>query len=238
MQKKFLTTARIAGLLYLVVAICGGFAQVVRTSLVESGNAAATAQNILDSEFLFRVGFSSDIIAFTAEIALAVVFYALFRPVSKTLAIVSAGFRLGQAVTLAGNMLNQFMALLLLNGDDYLGVFDPDQVDALVLLFMDAHEVGYFIGLVFFGLATFFLGYLVLKSGAFPAIFGVALMLLVPAGYILDSFTSFLIEDKDSIISVVLITPAAITEILFVLWLLVKGGSIEEPLGSPQAREV
>jgi hypothetical protein len=236
MQSKFLTTARIAGLLYLVVAVCGGFAKVVRTSVVESGDAAATAQNILDSEFLFRVGFSSDSIAFSAEIALAVVFYALFSPVNKTLAIVSAGFRLGQAVTLAANMLNQFMALLLLKGDDYLGVFAPDQVDALVLLFMDAHEVEYFIGLVFFGIATFFLGYLVLKSGAFPPIFGVALMLLVPAGYILDSFTSFLIEDKDDIISVVLIAPAAITEIVFVLWLLVKGGSIQEPLGSPQTQ--
>lgn len=238
MQGKFLSAARVAGILYLIVAVCGGFAQIVRTSVVESGDAAATAQNILDSEFLFRVGFSSDIIAFTAEIALAVVFYALFRPVNKTLAMVAAGFRLGQAVTLAANMLNQFMALLLLQGDEYLGVFAPDQVDALVLLSMNAHEVGYFVGLVFFGISTFFLGYLVLKSGAFPAIFGVLLMVLVPAGYVLDSFTSFLIEDKDDVISVVLITPAAITEIAFTLWLLVKGGSIQARLGSPQMQGV
>jgi hypothetical protein len=226
MQNRFLTTARVAGILYLIVAVCGGFAEIVRTSLVESGDAEATAANILDSEFLFRLSFSSDVIAFTTEIALAIVLYSLFKPVNETLALVAAAFRLAQAAAAGINLVSQFAALLLLNGSDYLGVFDRGQVDALVLLSLDAHEIGYLIALVFFGLSTFFLGYLVWKSGYFPAVLGILLMILVPIGYVLDSFTTFLIEDKDEIISVVLVTPAAITELVFVAWLLVKGGSI------------
>lgn len=48
--------ARIAGSFYLVLAVLGGFAElVVRESIVEPGSAAATAGNIRDSATLFRV---------------------------------------------------------------------------------------------------------------------------------------------------------------------------------------
>jgi hypothetical protein len=229
---RFLTTARFAGLLYLIVAICGGFAQIVRTSLVESGDAAATAENILDSEWLFRLGFASDTVTFTADVALAVVFYALFRPVNHTLALTQAFFRLAQAAALGINLLNQFIALLLLSGEDYLDAFDPGQVDALALLFLDAHSYGYLIGLVFFAFATLALGYLVYRSESFPRFLGVLLMVVVPLGYLLDSYSSFLIEDKADAISIVLIAPAAIVELFFVGWLLVKGGDVPEPAPS------
>jgi hypothetical protein len=233
MSGRILTTARLAGLLYLIVAVCGGFAQIVRLSVIEAGDASATAQNILDAEWLFRLGFASDTVTFAADVALAVVFYLLFKPVNHTLALMQAFFRLAQAAALGINMLNQFFALLLLSGDDYLSSFDPGQVDSLALLFLEAHAYGYLIGLVFFGLATLVLGYLVLKSGAFPRLFGLLLMTVVPAGYLLDSYTSFLIDDKADVISVVLIAPAAIVEVSFVAWLLIRGGEVSaEPIAA------
>lgn len=225
MSDRFFTTARIGGLLYLTVIICAGFAQIVRVSLVESGDATATANNVRDAEWLFRAGFVSDTVAFAADAALALVFYALLRPVNETLALLAAFFRLAQAAVLGINMLNQFAVLLLLSGDEYLDAFDAGQLDALTMLALEAHSYGYLIGLVFFALASFFLGYLVYRSGFLPKILGVLLMTLVALGYLLDSLTSFLGADQEAL-SFVLITPAAIVEIAFCVWLLVRGGAV------------
>ena len=74
------------------------------------------------------------------------------------------------------NMLNQFAALLLLSGADYLIVFTADQLQAFVTLFRDLHEVGFMIAYIFWGLWLFPLGYLVFKSGFLPRILGILLM--------------------------------------------------------------
>lgn len=218
--------ARIAGLLYLIVAISGGFAQIVRTSVVDSGDAASTAENVLAAEGLFRLGFTSDVLAFSTEVALGLVMFALFRSVSMPLALLAAFFRLAQAAVLGINMLNQFIVLLLLSGQGYLAVFDRGQLDALVLLFLEAHSYGYFIGLVFFGLHNIVLGYLVIQSNLFPRILGLLLMLVVSSGYLIDSFGNFLVNDYPGILSVVAITPAALVEFVFIFWLLLKGTSV------------
>ena len=50
------TTARMAGFLYLVLAVLSAFGLVyVPSLLIVSGDAAATARNIVASESLFRV---------------------------------------------------------------------------------------------------------------------------------------------------------------------------------------
>jgi hypothetical protein len=214
---------RIAGLLYLIVAISGGFAQIVRLNVIETDDAAATAANVLDGEWLFRLGFSSDVVAFSTEVVLGLVVYALFRPINAPLALLAAFLRLAQAAVLGINMLNQFVVLLLLDGGEYLGVFDPAQLDALVLLFLEAHAVGYFIGLVFFGLHNIVLGYLVLKSGYLPRVLGIVLMVIVSTGYLADSFGNFLFSGYPSSLSVVFITPAALAEFAVIFWLLAKG---------------
>lgn len=218
--------ARIFGVLYLIVALGGGFAEVVRSSLVKNGDPAATAQNILDSEFLFRVGFSTDLVAFSAEVALALVIYVFFKQVNEGIALLAGFFRLAQAVVLGLNMLNQFVALLILTSTEQLASFTDAQREALALLYMDAHNYGYLIGLIFFGLSSFALGYLVLRTDYFPRVFGVLLMSFVAFGYILDSFTSFLIADKPEVISIVLIAPAALSEVAFILWLVIKGAKL------------
>ncbi len=217
------TLARIAGVIYLIVAITGSFAQIVRTQMMVAGDATATAENVLKAEGLFRLGFSSDLVAFSAEVVLAVVVFTIFRPVSAPLAMLAALFRLGQAAVLAINMLMQFFVILLLNGDRSLAAFEPAQVNALAQLFLEAHSYGYFIGLVFFGLHNIVLGYLVITSGFFPKVLGYFLMLVVSGGYLIDSFGNFLFADYPGIMSAIVITPAALVEFAFIVWLIVKG---------------
>ncbi|BBL79796.1 hypothetical protein RxyAA322_16500 [Rubrobacter xylanophilus] len=92
------------------------------------------------------------------------------------------------------NLLNQLTALMLLSGADYLAVFDANQLQALALLFLGAFEYGYDIALVFFGLHLLVLGYLVYRSGCFPRVLGV-LLVVTSLSYLSDSFSGFLFPD-------------------------------------------
>ena len=223
--------AKIAGFLYLVIIIAGIFAEFfVRSSLIVAGDATATANNIAASEGLFRAGIAADMVMIMCDVAVALLFYVLFKPVSKSLALLAAFFRLAQAAVLGINLLNLFFVLQLLGGAGYLAVFGLDQLQAFVLLFLGAHSIGYSIGLVFFGVHCLILGYLVFKSGYFPRILGVLLM-FASLGYLIDSFANFLLlnyEAYETIFSLVVFVPAFIAELSFCLWLIFKGAKIPE----------
>jgi hypothetical protein len=94
-------TARVAGVLYFIIIIAGIFAEFgVRSSLIVSGDAAATASTILAAEGLFRSGMAADLVMILADVALALLFYVLLKPVSQALALLAAFFRLAQAAVL------------------------------------------------------------------------------------------------------------------------------------------
>jgi hypothetical protein len=214
--------ARVAGLLYLIIIVSGIFSEVyVRSSLIVTGDAAATATKILASEWLFRIGFASDAIMLLSDVAIAVLFYVLLKPVNHTLALMAAAFRLTQAAILGLNLLNYYAALLLLNGTGYANAFEADQLHALMMLFLDMHSHGYDLGLLFFGLSSLILGYLVAKSDYFPGILGYGLMAAALV-YLTGSLTLFLFPDYLSFITPIYIVPL-VAEVSFCLWLLVKG---------------
>jgi hypothetical protein len=119
--------------------------------------------------------------------------------------------------------LTHFAALQLLSGADYLTVFTTEQLQALALLFLDLHAYGLLIAGIFWGLWLFPLGYLVFKSGILPRILGV-LLIIGCFGYLIDSFGSFLLPGYN--LGIGLFTGLA--EILFVLWLLIKGVNVEQ----------
>ena len=225
-----LQVARIAGVLYLTIIISGIFAEFfVRQSLVVSGDAATTVENITASAGLFRMGIAGDLIMIMSDVALALIFYILLKPVSNTLALLAAFFRLAQATTLGINLLNLFFVLQLLSGADYLTALDPEQMQALVLLFLNAHSTGYAIGLVFFGFSILILGYLIFRSGYIPRILGI-LLVLASFGYLVDSFAYVLLPhyaDYAAIFTMVVFTPAFIAELSLALWLLLKGVNVQ-----------
>ncbi len=218
--------ARLAGLLYLVVAIAAPFSFFyMRSRLIVPGDAAATASNILASEGLFRMAIASDAIVFLSEIVLVALLYALLKPVSKTLALATVFARLAMAVMQAVNLLNYLVVLMLLSGADYLAVFTPDQLQALALVFLTAYEDVALIWGTFFGLQFIGLGYLVYKSGYFPKVLGV-LLLCSAVGYLTDSFGNFLAPQYDAIYALLVIVMAIAGELVFTLWLLIRGVNV------------
>ncbi|MBA7524356.1 hypothetical protein ES705_16493 [subsurface metagenome] len=219
--------ARIAGLLYLIVIVSGVFAQLVRQSLIVPGDAAATAHNILASESLFRLGFVSDLIQSTCWLLLPFALYVLLKPVNKNFASIMVLFVLAGVAMQCINMLNQFAALLLLRGADYLKVFQADQLHALTMFFLNMHKYGYSSAGIFHGLWLLPLGYLVFKSNYFPRIFGV-LLIIACFGFLVDFFTFFLFPSYAAIISPIVFAPAAIAKFSFCGWLLIKGVKIPD----------
>jgi len=146
-------TARTAGVLYLILAVCGGFAEFfVRQSLIVGGDAAATASNILGAQPLFRLGIFAEFIGQVAFVLLVLALYRILEPVGRNLAQVMVAFVLVAVTITALNMLNQFAALHVLTGGPYLTVFDAGQQQALAMTFLDLHHAGYLIAQVFFGL--------------------------------------------------------------------------------------
>jgi hypothetical protein len=217
------TYARAAGVLFLVLLVLGPFSILfVPSQIVEAGDAAATAANVADSENLLRLAIVSDTVIFLAEIAMAVVLYLLFRPVSRTVAAIASLARFGQAVVMAVNVLVYFVILLLLSGASYLTVVEQNQRDALALMFFDVHDYGVYVGQAFFGFSLLLLGYLIHRSGYVPRVLGL-LMVVAGAGYLADSIGNFLYPDAEEALSALVGVTSVVGELPFFLWLLVKG---------------
>ncbi len=217
-------TARIAGFLYLIMAPLGIFSWLyVSSNLIVPGDLAATVSNISANELLFRLSSVSALIVQVVNIFVVLVLYKLLKPVNKNHAMLMVIFILVAVPIAMLNELNQFAVLLLLSGADYLTVFTTDQLHALVPLFRDLYEHGVKIASIFFGLWLFPMGYLVFKSGYIPRILGVLLMIGC-FGYLVDSVIFFIFPNFDTTIS----QYTFYGEILFPLWLLIKGVNVKE----------
>jgi hypothetical protein len=215
--------ARICGLLYLYIIAAGTFAELfVRSRLVVSADAAATARNILADESLFRLGFSAELLHLACDVAVAMILYALLRPVDRNVALLAAFMRLACDVILAISSLSHFAALRLLGDADYLQTFRPDQLHTLALLAMKLHGDGYAISLVFFGFACLALGYLIFRSSYLPRTLGV-LLAIAGAGYLINSFAHFLNPALAARLFDAVFIPIFVAELSLALWLLVKG---------------
>ncbi len=219
-------TARIAAILTLLIVVLAPFSMLyIPTTLIVPGDAAATANNIMASQGLFRAGMVSDSIVFLIEIVLTVLLYVLVKPVNKTLSLAAAFSRLAMTVIQGINLLNHFIVLLLLSGAGYLTVFAPDQSQALVLLFLNTHESVTLIWGLFFGLHLLVFGYLVYKSGYLPKFLGIILLVVALCYFIQDFGTMLLPQYKALFTS---IGSLAFLEIVFPIWLLIKGVNAEK----------
>lgn len=218
-------TIRILGVLYLLLIVFGIFGQVVRSTLIVPTDAAATARNLMGSELLVRFGFVSDLLMTTCYFLWGLALYFVLKPVNKSVALLMAVINFVGAPIMALNMLNQFAALQLLGGAEYLKAIPANQLQTLALFFLNLQNYGYLVAAISFGLYLLPLGYLVLKSGYFPKVFGVLYMGLGVLT-LLDFFTQFLFPRFGNI-SEMLLYPAALVEFGFCAWLLIKGANLE-----------
>jgi hypothetical protein len=217
-----------AGFLYFIYIVTTIFADVFgRSKLIVFGDAAATANNIMASEWLFRLSFVGDLLSIVFFLLAAWALYVLLKPVNKDLALLFLLLNLGGVAVYSINLLNQFAALLLLSGADYLKVFQADQLQALAMFFLNLRENGYWISQIFFGAWLFPLGYLVFKSGFLPRILGIVMMIHC-VGWLMTSLQFFLFPGFDAI-TYATYPLGFISEFGLTLWLLIMGAKDQKP---------
>jgi hypothetical protein len=213
--------ARIAGVLYLVVAVCGGFSELyVRSSVEVSGNAAATADKIAANETLFRVGALTDLVQIACFLVLGLVLYGLLEHVHAKAAVAMLVFVAVGVAVMTANMVNHFGALqAATNGDA-----------AQAALFLDLHGYGYIADGVFLGLWLLPFGFLLVRSGAAPRALGV-LAMVGAFGYVADTVANTLIATGGESVAPVVLIPSVVAELSLVVWLLVKGLDVPSRAG-------
>src|SRR6266581_5945423 len=154
--------ARTAGFVYLAMILVAPFSMLyVPGKLIVRDNAAATAENILAHETMFRLSIYGDLIGHIIFICLAIALYRLLSGVNKTWAGLMVAFVLVSATVGFFNTLNNIAAQILFRSADFLAVFDKPQRDALGMLFVRLHTQGIFIDEMFWGLWLFPFGLLV-----------------------------------------------------------------------------
>ena len=217
-------TARIAGLLYLIVVLSGIFhLMYVPSKLIEAGNPSITISNIIASETLFRLGILGGLLCYTSFLLLPLALYKLLSPINKTHAVLMVTLAVVSVPISLVNMLNKFAVLTLVSKANYLSVFEAEKLQAQILLHLDYYRNGNQIASIFWGLWLFPFGYLVFKSGFLPKILGIFLMAGC-FGYIIDFMGSFLFSKYDETgISTLLTMPGSLGEIGICLWLLIIG---------------
>jgi len=216
------TYARIAGVLFLISIVAGGFGELyVPTVLIVSGDATATANNVIASDFFFRMGFASYLVEAICDIALTLILYVLLRPVGRELALLTAFFRLVGTAIFAASELFYFAPAFILGGADYLKSFSPDQLNTLAYVSLRMYVYGGGLFFAFGGVGSILLGYLIFRSGYLPKILG-ALMALGGLGFVIRSFALALVPASASL-GVILLLPTGLAMLSLTGWLLVRG---------------
>lgn len=221
-------TARGAGILYIIMdvfMIFGGM--YVDPKIYVPGDTVTTVSNILASEWLFRLGFVSNLVGLILQLFLVHVLYELFKSVDKGQSRLMVIFVVAGVSVAFLNTLNQYAPILLLSGAGHLSVFNPAQLQTLAMVFFDIYEHGIMLAEIFWGLWLIPLGILVYKSRFVPKALGV-LLIIGCFGHLLSFLSTFLFPDY-----IAILTPIAemvmVGELPIFLWLLIKGVKDQQP---------
>jgi hypothetical protein len=220
-----MTKARIAGFFWLLTIILGMAAFLIGGRLIVPGDAAATAANITANATLYRFSFAANLVATVCYLTVTVYIYLLLRPVNRSIAL------LGAFVSLTGCAIGGMTGLLylapatILEGTQYLGVFSPDQLQALALAFATLSLQGNDIGMVFFACHVLSIGYLIRRSTFLPRFLG-TLLIVTGVCYLASSFANFFsLPFKGYLLPFVAIG-GLLGEGTLTGWLLVKGVNV------------
>jgi uncharacterized protein DUF4386 len=219
--------ARIGGLLYLIIIVTGLFGEAfVRDKLIVSGDAAATARNILASESLWRFHIAAELFLLICAIALLMILYVLLRPVSRELTLLAVFFNLVSIGLEAATTMYLIVALFPLGNAGYLKAFSSEQLYALTNLALKSHGHGFSVSLLFFGCFCVVIGRVIFRSGFLPKAIGV-LMQIAGLCYLTDSFALILAPAFANRLFPAILLPAFVGEASLCLWLLLKGVNVQ-----------
>jgi hypothetical protein len=224
------TLARIAGLLYLVLAVLGTWAQLyVREKVHVRGDATATVAAISGHETLFRLGLAADILMATVFVLLGLALHRLLHHVHEGAATALLVFVAVGAGSILLNLTFHVGALLAATDPAYTAI--PGGADTLALLMLDLHGIGYTLSGVFFGLWLLPMGYLAWRSPLFPRWLG-ALLVVGSAAWVADPTIAYALPEAPALLRAVVSAPTWLAEFGLMLYLLVVGVRSRPPVAA------
>lgn len=215
-----IAVARVVGTLYAIVTLTALFAEMgVRGRLLALSDPDRTLANITTHETRYRLGAGADLTAFLCDVAIAALLFRLLRPVSRSLSLMGAFFRLAHASIAGLNTLNFVAPLILLGGGVAVTSSNGRQLGDQVVASLRLHGVGYNIALLFFGAHCVVCGYLIVRSTFLPKSLG-ALLALAGLCYLINSYSAIVAPEFKRAIYPYILIPAGIGEWSLMLWLL------------------
>lgn len=230
------TQGRLAGLLWFLTTLTGGFGMFyIRSKIIVPGDASATAAHITASEFLFRVAIVNILFSQVFFFFFGLTLFQLFKDVNRrtaTVLLTSLMMTVGIAVV---NVLNLFGALVVVSQPDYLKVFNLEQLNALATFFLRMNgSFGQGLLEIFWTPFYFSFGLLIIKSRFLPKILGI-LLVIMSAGYAINIFTKFLIPGfYPALFTQLAMSLGALAGLPTMLWLLILGAK-DQPLDGQSA---
>jgi hypothetical protein len=222
-------TARVAGVLYLLIVITGLFnLMYVPSRTIVPGNAAETAGKILAQESLYRIDIVVGLISTVLFMFLALVLYQLFKETDHGQAALMLILVLVQIPQSFVSELLQIGALELLRGVGFLGALDTPQREIMAMFLLHLNSKGTALSELFWGLWLFPLALLVFRSGFLPRFLSIWLTVNGVA-YVAMSATGLLMPAHAQLVDKIAF-PALLGELTFALWLLL-GGARPRPVG-------
>ena len=222
-------TARLAGLLWFLSAVTGGFSLLyVRSKVIVVGDAAATAGNIVASEFLFRAAIISNLFSQVFLFFFGLTMYHLFKKVNKALATVFLTSIMMTVAIAVVNTFNSFGALVVLSQADYLKAFTAEQINAMAMIFLRlSNSFGQGLLEIFWVPYYFSFGLLIIRSRFLPKIFGIMLM-IASVGFAVNILDKFLIPQfYPAAFTRLAMTLSALSVLPTMFWLLIKGAKVQ-----------
>ena len=214
--------ARVAGVLFLLSMVAGGFGEAyIPSKLIVSGDAAATVANLKNFDFLYRLGFAAFLVESLCDITLALILYALLKPVSRELSLLAAFFGVMASATFAFAEIFYFAPVVIMRAG-YLQTFSPDQLNGLVLLSLKFFGYAGMITTAYYGCGWLVRSYLMFRSGYLPKFLGV-LMAIGGVGFVVRNFLLILAPAYATDLLLMLMFPGGL---ILAVWLLIKGVNV------------
>ncbi|MEK5182630.1 DUF4386 domain-containing protein [Paenibacillus odorifer] len=222
-------SALTAGISLIIMTIASFFSYgFVHGTLVVQGDASATFINIVSSNNLFKGEILGWIIIMIADILVAWAFYVFLETVNQNLSLLGAWLRLTYSAILAISILTLIFVLLLTGNTNGFSTLTIEQTQAFMMLFLDAFQFIWSMGLVVFGGHLLIVGYVALKSDVIPKVISI-LLLLASIGYIIIHLSKMFLPQYEAVITTlnfIFTIPMIVGELGFGIWLLLRGGKI------------
>jgi hypothetical protein len=209
------------GLLLMVVAIM--LAEVVAMAdIIVDDNAASTVNNILNNQGRFRFGIVAHMAVIILDLVVAWALYVFLKPAKVNLSLLAAWSRVVYTIIYGIALVNVYSVFQLLGNSVYLSVFETPEIQAQVMLSLNAFRDTWDVGFIFFGLHLSLLGIVAFRSYFIPKVFGI-LLLIAGVSYLIDYFGLLLFPQLELGLSTIL----GWGELIFMFWLLIRGGKTE-----------